>query len=701
MAKIEDLVDEIADPALRDRIAREVKDLKETKRFGLVFEEHIPETVSLYGLPIRAGLIVQNRTTPDDLTEYQVLSVENGKAILVPKGAEEPETSVEVDDLLVVKRFHETIYPGLTPVGETRRAPDDKPAHVVINGENFHALQLLTYAYAGKVDCIYIDPPYNTGDKSWKYNNRFVDDNDSYRHSKWLSFIEKRLKLARSLLAPDGVLIVTIDEHEIHHLGVLLEELFPEAERQMVTIVTSSKGSTRKQLFSRVEEHALFCFMGQRGVVPLADNFLTPVEDGSEVEWESLLRRGSEASRDDRPGMFYPILIDADEGRIIDVGDPLPDGVEPDIRGTLNGLRLVWPIRKDLSLGRWRIGPETCRSLLAQGYLRLGRRDKKRKTWTVLYLQEGKRDLIEEGRAEVRGYTAQGYADVHYVDEDVRRPRTVWFRPSHSAGDHGSSLLRRFLGGRRFDYPKSLYATADALATIVRNDRSAVILDFFAGSATTLHSTMLLNAQDGGERQCILVTNNDVSEGDAVRMNAEGKFVGDSAYEAEGIFESVARPRIEAAVTGHRPDGSAVNGSYLDDYLDGYAFEDGFEENVRFLKLEYLDPDYVALGRQFNAIAPLLWMAAGSVGSAEEWDGKAPWSIPTSSTYAVLFDEEQINEFSEAVVESGVTHVWLVTNSHSAYTEMRQRLPDDLIEVRQLYADYLRNFTLQSGLLRP
>ena len=255
MAKIEDLIDEIADPALRERIAGEVRELKRIKRFGLVFEEHIPETVSLYGLPIREGLVVQNRTTPNDLTEFRVLGVSDGTATVVPKGTKGPETRIEVEDLLVVKQFHEQIFPGLTPVGSVRRGPADHPAHVVINGENFHALQMLAYAYAGKVDCIYIDPPYNTGDKSWKYNNRFVDVNDSYRHSKWLSFMEKRLRLAKPLLKPDGVLVVTIDEHEVHHLGVLLREMFPNAYHQMVTIMNNPKGVSQPR-FSRVEEHS-------------------------------------------------------------------------------------------------------------------------------------------------------------------------------------------------------------------------------------------------------------------------------------------------------------------------------------------------------------------------------------------------------------------------------------------------------------
>lgn len=215
MAKIEDLIDEITDDRLRQELAGEVRTIKEAKRFGLIFEEHIPETVSLHGLPIRPGLVVQNRRTPTDFTEWEVIGVEGDKATIVPRGADEPECVVDVDDLLVVKRFHEPIYPGLRLVDQVTEGPPDKPAHVVLNGENFHALQLLVYSYSRKVDCIYIDPPYNTGSRDWKYNNRFVDENDSYRHSKWLSFMEKRLRLAEVLLKDDGVLIVTIDEHEV------------------------------------------------------------------------------------------------------------------------------------------------------------------------------------------------------------------------------------------------------------------------------------------------------------------------------------------------------------------------------------------------------------------------------------------------------------------------------------------------------
>ena len=158
---------------------------------------------------------------------------------------------------MVVKRFGEPICPALTPVDQVIRAPH-QPYHVLINAENFHALQLLICCYEAQVDAIYIDPPYNSGARDWKYNNDYVDRADQYRHSKWLSMMKRRLELATRLLKPDGVLIVTIDENEVGHLLVLLEDLFPGYLRHMVTVVINSKG-TGKLNFARVDEHVLFC----------------------------------------------------------------------------------------------------------------------------------------------------------------------------------------------------------------------------------------------------------------------------------------------------------------------------------------------------------------------------------------------------------------------------------------------------------
>ncbi|MCY3579296.1 MAG: site-specific DNA-methyltransferase [bacterium] len=713
MAKIEDLIDQIEDPSLREQVASEVKELKKTKQFGLVFEEHIPETVSVFGYPVRSGQIVQNRTTPDDLSQFRVLKVEDGVATVIPRGTDGPEAKIPVKDLLVVKQFHEQVFCGLTPVGNVRRGGPEKPAHVVINGENFHALQVLTYAYAGKVDCIYIDPPYNTGDKSWKYNNRFVDENDRYRHSKWLSFMEKRLRLARHLLKPDGVLVVTIDEHEVHHLGVLLDEMFPDAYHQMVTIMNNPKGVTQPR-FSRVEEYAHFVFFGEAVVESRPDDLFTFGGDTAGEKqapgWKSLLRGGAGALPSDRPNMVYPIAIDPEKGRIVDAGESLKergeqglldpseyDFLTPEVDLTIGGLPVAWPIRRDKSLGRWNLGRDKLLYLAQHGLARLGKFDPERRTWAISYLSAKLQDQLEAGLLEVVSRNEDtGVLSVRYVGARDRRIKTMWHRSRHDAGTGGTKLLGELLGGRQFDFPKSLYAVRDTLDALVVSKPDAVILDFFAGSGTALHATALLNAQDGGRRQCVLVTNNEVNDRDAKSLagTQRGVFKGDAEFEAKGIFEAVTKPRCETAIKGIRSDGTRPSGKYPDRYLSDHNYEDGFEENVEFLRLDYLDPDLVELGRHFNAVVPILWMASGSVGEFEEWDGDAPWSLPDGSTYGVLFDEQHLAQFTkELESRPSVTHVWLVTNSEAGFIEMCQALPEHL-QVRRLYWDYSRNFTV-------
>src|SRR3954452_4593960 len=250
----------------------EVKVLASRRAFGLNFERHRPEAVELPERPIRKGdkvrvLLERGSTKRGDERLWRVTRIEAVGGLRVAhlelRGAEEPETQVvATDDLVVVAEFRDPIYPGLRSTGRIERG-GDKPFHTVINAENFHALQTLLYTHRGAVDCIYIDPPYNTGAKDWKYNNDYVDGEDLYRHSKWLAFMERRLRLARELLNPDdSVLIVTIDEKEYLRLGLLLEQMFPEARIQMVTSVISAKGVVRSGQFSRVEEHIYFLTFG-------------------------------------------------------------------------------------------------------------------------------------------------------------------------------------------------------------------------------------------------------------------------------------------------------------------------------------------------------------------------------------------------------------------------------------------------------
>ncbi len=288
MARIEDLLTKIDDPALRADLEREVAVLKEHVDFGLVFERHIPETVDLLYVEPAVGDLVRMRREDGDAL-YRVFELSDGSATLTPLDSGET-IEAALDDLLVVKPFGEPVYPALTPLESVFRS-EERPFHAVINGENLHVVQLLLYLYEGKVDCLYLDPPYNSGATDWKYNNRYVDAIDRYRHSKWLSMMERRLRLARRLLKPDGVLIVTIDENEVYHLGVLLEELFREYLRYQVTIVINPKG-TAKVNFARVEEYALFLVPDTGSDVIL--HLPPPEDEAPEEEWDSEEEDGDE-----------------------------------------------------------------------------------------------------------------------------------------------------------------------------------------------------------------------------------------------------------------------------------------------------------------------------------------------------------------------------------------------------------------------
>jgi adenine-specific DNA-methyltransferase len=698
MASIDKLIDEVKDAKVREALREQANLLKQSKRFGLVFEEHA-ETAALAGLPIEIGTLVE-RSDVDNGPVYEVKAFTNrGRAALLvdPDGNED---KCDLLHLLLHKRIGEPIYPGLTSLGSLNRS-NERPYHAVINGENFHSLQLLTYMLEGRVDCIYIDPPYNTGARDWKYNNRYVDQNDQWRHSKWLSFMEKRLRLARRLLKEDGVMIVTIDEHEVLHLGMLVERILPEAYRQMVTVVINPKGVTQGR-FSRVEEYAFFCFLGSASISGRGDDLLTPgvVEEpddadgnGRDPRWKGLLRSGTNARRADRKNMFYPVLVDAKSGAVVGTGDPLPLEIEPDLEVPINGFAPAWPVRKDGSYGNWGVGHSTLRSLIQKGYVAAGEYDSKRRTWPIRYLSREIQEQIASGVVEVVDRDSKtNVVTVRYADVAKRRIKTVWHRTRHDAGVGGTDIIRALLGHRAFSFPKSVYAVLDCLAAVTRDRPNALILDFFAGSGTTLHSTCLLNAEDGGHRRCILVTNNEVEAETAERLAKSGQFPGDPDYERYGVFEQATRPRCEAALTGRRADGTEVPGRYL----NGRKLAEGFTENVEFFRLDYLDPDEVEIGAQLQAVLPALWISAGGKGEREIPDADAPFTLPEGSSYGVLFKPSRFRKFREAIEKRPeVSHVWLVTDSEEAFAEMAAALPPQ-VEVSMLYRDYLRNFRINT-----
>jgi adenine-specific DNA-methyltransferase len=268
------------DTQLGADLEREFKALSTRLPFGLNFERHSPEAVELPLRPIRKGdkvrvLPPRGSVKKGDQRLWQVKSINKAQktAELELMGVETVEIqTVALDDLVVVAEFRDSIYPGLVSTGKVERG-GDRPFHTVINGENYHVLKALTYTHRGKVDAIYIDPPYNTGAKDWKYNNDYVEKDDQYRHSKWLAMMERRLSMAKALLNPEeSVLIVTIDEKEYLRLGLLLEQTFPEARMQMISSCINPKGSARGKEFYRVDEYIFFLAFGQAVV----QDFLVP-----------------------------------------------------------------------------------------------------------------------------------------------------------------------------------------------------------------------------------------------------------------------------------------------------------------------------------------------------------------------------------------------------------------------------------------
>jgi len=709
MAKIEDLISQIPDERLKRAIGAEVRELKKNKKFGLVFEEHLPETVRLPKLPVKEGeLVAKKRLSGNEL--WRVRSIRKGIATLdwALESSPPPSQMVSeapIEELVVVRSFGDPIYPVLDPVDRVERGGSDKPWHMLINADNFHALQLLLYAYEGKIDVIYIDPPYNSGARDWKYNNDYVDKGDSFRHSKWLSMMKKRLLLAKRLLAADGVLIITIDENEVHHLCCMLEGIFPGEVLQQATIVINPKGVTQGR-FSRVEEFAIFLF--RPGAMPAgkADDFLTPEPEegfdamgGREPRWKGLLRSGTNARRQDRPNLFFPVLLDEASGRIVGVGEPLLKG-KPTLGRKVNGHAAAWPIRTNGQFGNWGVGHVTLKTLIDQGFVSLGEFDPGRETWAISYLSQQLRGQVEAGILEIVDRDpATNVVKVRYAEVADRRIKTVWKRSRHDAGTYGSAMLKELLGrSEAFSFPKSLYAVEDTIFPLVRNKKDAIILDFFAGSGTTCHATFLMNWRDGGRRVSISVTNNEVGAESAGKLAQDGHFQGDSLYESAGVANAVAWPRIKAALTGVSESGKTLTGSYLgcDEKSLTRDFSSGFSENIEHFRLDFLDPDEVARGDAFKAILPILWMVAGCRGAREDSKGSTPWYIPKHSPFAVLIQEKQFRPFRDRLDgREDIEWVFIITDSEESFSQMRRTLGRNYTCVH-LYKSYLENFRINT-----
>ena len=706
MSRLTDLIRKVKtdDQQLGADLEREFRALSSRLSFGLNFERHKPEAVELPNRPIRKGdkvrvLPPRGTTTKGDQRLWQVKATRKGKneADLVLPGPEEFETqTVALDDLIVVAEFGDTIYPGLTSTGKVSRGKD-KPWHTVINGENYHVLKALTWTHRGKVDAIYIDPPYNTGAKDWKYNNDYVEGEDLYRHSKWLAMMERRLLVAKELLNPaDSVLIVTIDEKEYLRLGLLLEQLFPESKMQMITSVVNPKGAARKAQFARAEEFIYFVFIGAASVSRGVSDMLHVVSTArsKEVRWGRLLRRGNDGSRTTNPNLFYPIYLNIEDGSYHSVGEPLPLEKDRNEIRAPKGTYAMWPLTENGKEQRWMLSKSTFVQQHSIGYVKFGKWNREGEPRTPYYLQAGIKSKIDSGEIEITGRDREGAVQLRFRSgARTFNPLTVWSQKSHSAADYGSSLLRLFLSERNFPYPKALYAVEDTLRFFVKEKSSATILDFFSGSGTTAHAVMRLNKQDGGERQCISVTNNEVGADEQKALREQNLRPGDPDWEKHGICDYITKPRVEAAITGKTPEGIPIKGDYK--FTDEFPMSDGFEENAEFFTLTYETPLAVSYQTAFARIAPLLWLRAGSMGTRIDKLPLEGWDV--AETYGLLIELDRATDFLKAVRKAEKLRVaYIVTDDERRFQSLARRLPEGVEAVR-LYESYLTNFAFANG----
>ena len=388
----------------------------------------------------------------------------------------------------------------------------------ILDGDKLHSLKLLEKTHKGRIDIIYIDPPYNTGAKNWKYNNDFVDSLDYFRHSKWISMMERRLIIAKRLLKDEGVLICAIDENEIATLKLLLEDVFGDSYTvDVVTIIQNPRG-IQGDNFSYTNEFALFVY--KKGYKVIGDREI----EEDEIDWRDLRDNGGESLRSDAKNCFYPIIVKDRE--VTGFGDAIyDDTIHPEQTEYHKDTNEYWiyPIDKEGIERKWRYARQSVEAIKH-----------------LLRVKETKRG----------GYDIE-------LGKNFGSYRTVWTDKKFDANEHGTQLINSMVPGNDFDFPKSLWNVYECLYATIKDNPDAVVLDFFAGSGTTGHAVEMLNKILGGERKYILATNNAVGE---KREKEFIKKVGDPAdnkkafkdfSEKYGICSSITYPRMIATAKGY------------------------------------------------------------------------------------------------------------------------------------------------------
>ena len=387
-----------------------------------------------------------------------------------------------------------TEFPVLDEVADKEIKSDpDKPVNLLIEGDNYHALSVLNYTHKDSIDVIYIDPPYNTGARDWTYNNHYIDAEDSYRHTKWVSFMDHRLRIAKNVLAPSGIICVTIDDYELPRLWMLMEDIFGE-KNHLGTISIRINPGGRKSKRKVAAQHEYALFFSKRATTSVAQISVKPDdkshsykkdEEGSWYEERNLRKEGADSLAKPGADRYYPIYYDPKTGAL-----STKKKFEIEILPIdTNGQKRIWRRAKSAIDGLYREDD--------------------------IFAKETKYGLqvYFKFRGGLKGET----------------PKSFWDDVRFSASEHGTQILDRILGEREtFNFPKSPYATAKCIE-VASSKKDAIVLDFFAGSGTTGQAVLELNREDGGNRKFILTTNNE-----------------------NGIATDVCYPRIKKVIEGYQ-----------------------------------------------------------------------------------------------------------------------------------------------------
>lgn len=666
-AKQKELLSRIDDSAVRDELAREMLSLS-TQKLGLVFERHLPETTDLHSVKPRRGLYARHGDRPRLL---HISKVRAGIATCSTQRAADdpidwkPEVlEVPVAELTTVARFGDTIFPGLQR-GEAITGPttdETKPAHLLLNAENHHALQTLQWSHESKIDLIYIDPPYNTGNKSWIYNDQYVAETDGFKSSKWLSFMERRLELAQSLLKPTGIIIVAIGDDEHHRLRMLMDQVF--GARNFISDVVwqggrkndarfVSNGADYMLVYSKSAEKLTAASVRwraeKRGLVEALNqakhllDFCNGDERAATVAYRKWIKQFSRA--DIPPSVARYTKIESETGRLyrddLDLSWPGGGGPRYDVLHPVTGKPCAVPSR-----GWIYQDPERLQEEVAAGRIVFGP-DETKVPSRLSYLDELTTDVAA----------------------------SVFESPRQRGSKHLENRTEGVFGDKRFPNPKDHEVLARWIQLTAPRD--AVVLDFFGGSGSTMEAVLRLNAEDNGTRQCILVTNNELNAKDAARLTKQGLGPGDDEFDSLGVYRHVTVPRIRTVVTGQREDGS--------------TYSDGLPGRVETAALTYLDPDRVRMNLAFKQVSALLWLRAGGSGRIIDTVSEAGWD--TTDQYAIAHSTESVDELVEHLADS-VTTCFIVTNSAGAYQHAVAKLPEH-VEPVHLYERYLTTFALQ------